>query len=44
MVTLDIADFHFGSTYHLVELESYEIENLKVQFNIHRFKHIIVKL
>ena len=44
MVTLDIADFHFGSHYHLVEPKDYEIENLKVQFNIYRFKHIIVKL
>ena len=33
MVTLDIAYCHFSSRYQLVELESYEIDNLKVQIS-----------
>jgi hypothetical protein len=35
MVTLDITYCHFGSPYHLVELEDYEIDNLKGQVSFH---------
>ena len=44
MVTLDIADCHFSSRYQLVELEDYEIDNLKVQISFDVREVVFIEL
>ena len=44
MDTLDITYYHFSSRYQLVELEDYEIDNLKVQISFDVREVVFIEL